>query len=304
MNNTSGTPQAGVKINVVQPGADGMKQLGSTTSIANGTFTVDATPSRTGPALIQSIFGGVTYTTILPPGTPTNGVNVSVYDATDKPPEGMKTQHLILLEPGPEKLEISETFFTTNESKLAYQDEKNGSVRFYLPPGAPENLSVTIDSTGVPIQRPVEKAGGGLFKINYPLKPGETRFDLHYAVPATAEFVGKVLTTDPPTRLVTPTSVTLSGDGLADLGQETQTGARVYAVSGNSFKVTISGVGAIRADVSSSDEESGAPKCCDEVPPRIYTQEVLGIAVKFWILALAGMMLLFGGTVLYRRGKA
>jgi hypothetical protein len=155
---------------------------------------------------------------------------------------------------------------------------------------------------GVPIQRPVEKGkAAGQYKVNYPLKPGETRFDLQYSLPASATFSGKVFSATPPTKLVTPGSVTLSGDGLSDLGQEEQTQARVYTFKGTSFKVAIQGVGSIRGPAASVEappgEESGAPKCCEEVPARVNNQVA-------WVLGLSFSILLLGGTILFRRGTA
>jgi hypothetical protein len=116
--------------------------------------------------------------------------------------------------------------------------------------------------------------------------------------------VGKVVSNDPPTKLVTPASVTLTGDGLADLGQEPQTGARVYGFTGTAYKVVISGVGAMRTEGAAEDEDNGAPKCCEEVAPRVYGQMLMGVKLIYWILSLAGLTMLMGGILLFRRGKA
>ncbi|MEI9811793.1 MAG: hypothetical protein WDO18_03575 [Acidobacteriota bacterium] len=300
INATSGKPQAGVLINLVQPGQAGMASLGQATTGADGTFHIDK-EIPPGPALLQSIFGGVMYTQPVPPGTPASGLKISVYDSTSTPPPGMSTQHLILIEPSATQLHISETFYTRNESNLTFQDNANGSVRLYLPPGAPEDLKVTINSTGVPIQRALEKGKApGQYKISYALKPGETRFDLDYNLPATATFSGKVFSTTPPVKLVTAESVTLSGDGIKDLGQEPQTKARVYSFDGSSFKATISGVGSLRGpetEAAPSPEESGAPKCCEETPARVYSQMP-------WVLGLGFGILAVGGTLLFRKGQA
>ena len=299
INGTTGQPQAGVAINLVQPGQNGMQQLGQAKSGADGSFNIDVTIPP-GPALLQSTFAGVQYTQAIPPGSPTTGVRVNVFEATATVPEGMDIQHLILLEPIAATLRVSETFLTRNSSNKTFQDNANGSVRLYLPPGAPTDLKVSIDSTGVPIQRPLEKGKvAGEYKISYALKPGETRFDLEYSIPAAETFSGKVFSNDPPVKLVTPGSVTLSGDGISDLGQEPTTQARVYGFKGNSFKVKILGVGSIRTPADTvqppSAEESGAPKCCEESPARVNKQAA-------WVLGLGLSILLLGGTILFRRG--
>jgi hypothetical protein len=164
-----------------------------------------------------------------------------------------------------------------------------------------EGLKVTINSVGVPIQRPLERGRqAGAYKISYPLKPGETRMDLEYTLPASATFSGKVFSNNPPVKLVTADSVILSGDGLKELGTEPSTKARVYSFDGLAFKVNIQGVGSLRApeaEAAPSPEESGAPKCCEESPARVYTQMP-------WVLGLAFAILAVGGTMLYRKGQA
>ena len=296
-NATTGATQPGVAIALVQPGQDGMQQLGQSTSGADGSFTIDQNIPP-GPALLQSTYQGVTYTQAIPPGTPTTGLRISVYQSSSTKPEGLAIDHLILLEPSATELHVSETFFSRNSSNVAYQDTANGSIRLYLPDGVPDGLRVTINSVGVPIQRPVEKGRAkGEYKINYPLKPGETRFDMEYSLPAAASFSGKVFWTDPPTRLVTPGSVTLSGTGITDNGQEPQTQARVYTFSGSSFTANILGVGSINTQQPAADEDTGAPKCCEETPARVNQQMAWVLSLTFGILAL-------GGVLLFRRGKA
>lgn len=299
-NISTGKPQPGVSISLVQPGANGMQSLGAAKSAADGTFNIDASIPP-GPALLQSSYQGVMYTQAIPPGTPTTGLTIKVYEATSTPPAELKIQHLILLEPSATALHVSETFFADNKSNTTFQDLNSGSLRLYLPKDAPADLKVSIDSTGVPIQRPVEKGRqNGQYKINYALKPGQTRFDLEYSLPASETFSGRVFQTDPATKLVTPGSVTLSGDGITDLGQEEQTQARVYTFKGNSFTVKLLGVGSIRtpgAVEPAPGEESGAPKCCEEMPARVNTQ-------MKWVLGLSFSILLLGGTLLFRRGTA
>jgi hypothetical protein len=300
INGSTGKPQAGVSINLVQPGQNGMQALGQATSGADGAFRIDK-DIPPGPALLQNTYSGVTYTQAIPPGSATSGIKVNVFESTAEPPAEMTTEHLVLIEPSATELRVAETFFTRNKSKLTYQDSANGSIRLYLPAGAPADLKVTINSTGVPIQRPLEKGKpSGSYKISYPLKPGETRMDLEYTLPASATFSSKVFSNEPPAKLVVPGTVTLSGTGITDLGQEEQTKARVYTFKGNAFKAEIMGVGSIRGPETPpvpSAEESGAPKCCEEAPARVDTQ-------KYGVLGLTLAILLVGGTLLFRKGTA
>lgn len=300
-NTSTGERQAGVTVNLVQPGAGGMQQIGTTTSGANGAFEIDATP--TGVALVQAVYRNVTYTTPLPPGSSTTGLEVTVYEAVPVKPTELTTQHLVLLEPTLTELSVSETFFLENPTKFTYQPANEGALSLYLPENTSLDagaLRVTVDSTGVPITRPLVAAGGGRYTIDYPIKPGETRFDLKYQLPPTEMFSLRTATT--PTRLITPANVMLIGEGIEEIGVEPSTQARVYNSSAEQITVDFEGIGALTL------ESEGAPQCCEEVPPRVYTREVrtpFGEIAGVWVVLSMGLLILaLGGFLLYRRGGA
>src|ERR1700726_2868687 len=113
VNATTGKPQSGVAINLVQPSQNGMVQLGNTTTDSQGQFKIDK-QIPPGPGLIQATYQGTTYNQIITPGMPTTGIQVQVYDSTKKSGVAETLEHLILLEPGMEKLKISETFVVGN----------------------------------------------------------------------------------------------------------------------------------------------------------------------------------------------
>lgn len=297
LNATTGKPQPAVIVNLVQPGAGGMQTLASVKSDAEGKFKIDKTIPP-GPALLQGLHQGATYNLMLAPGAPTIGLRLNVYDSTAKASTAKVTQHMVLIEPSAEALHISETFLCQNDTKFTYQDPSKGSLQFYLPESAGDKVQVTVNAPGgMPIQRPAEKtARRGVYKVNYPLKPGETRFDINYSLPAADKLTGRNLTAGALTRLVTPAAVTLSGDGVEPLGQEPQTQARIYNVAGSTYEVKIEGTGSLRnQEPAAADEDSGQPKI-EQGPARIYTR--VG-----WVLALALGILALGGTLLYRRGS-
>jgi hypothetical protein len=293
-NVTTGKPQPGVIISLVQPGQNGMQTIGSAKSDADGKFTIDK-DLPPGPALVQALFGGATYNTMLQPGAPTTGVAVKVFDSTSNPEIGKAGQHMILLEPGPSGVQVSETFLFDNRSQLTFSDPAKGSVQFYQPKGAAKP-QVTINAPGgMPIPREAEKtAQPGVFKINYPIKPGQTRFDVSYTLPVTDTYDGKTL--DVPTFLVTPQSVKLAGDGIDDLGEEPQTRAHTYRVRSASFTVKMEGTGSLRTAEAPADEDNGSPKI-EIAPARVYTR--MG-----WVLGLTFAILALGGVMLFRKGAA
>jgi len=299
INSTTGRPEAGVAVSLLHPGAGGMQVLGSVKSGPNGGFRIDQdVPSP--PALLQAMYKGSTYNLIIPPGSPSTGLKLNVYEATSDPAANRLAMDMVILEPGADALRVSERFELQNDTQSTFEDSGKGSLQFYLPSGADGGTSVTVQAPdGMPIQRPAEKTGqAGVYKVNYPLKPGKTGFYLRYNLSATETFTSQRARTDFPTRLVTPSGVTLSGDGLTSLGQEPQTQAHIYEIAAPSYEVKITGTGAFRQDDSGggAQEDTGQPKV-EEINARVYTR-------LYWVLGLTLGILGLGGVLLYRRGEA
>ncbi|MGA3190107.1 MAG: carboxypeptidase-like regulatory domain-containing protein [Bryobacteraceae bacterium] len=298
VNATTGKPQAAVIVILVQPTAQGPQTVATVKSDAQGQFKIDK-EIPPGPELLQAIYQGVLYTLVLPPGSPTTGVHLKVYDATAKAGVAKVSQHMILIEPNTTTLEVSETFLLENETTTTFQDPVNGSIQFYLPEAAGGKVSVTINSPGsVPIQRPAEKTKEkDIYKIAYPVRPGESRFDVSYSLPATETFASKILHGEGVTRLVTPSTVTLSGDGVESLGQEPQTKAHIYNAGGAEYSVEIAGVGSLRnPEAAAPDEDTGEPQI-EEKAARVYSR-------MYWVMGMAFAILGLGGVLLYRKSAA
>jgi hypothetical protein len=298
INRTTGKPAAGTIVSLVQPGQGGMQTLASVKTDAEGKFRIDKEGSGGGPTLVQAFFGGVLYNKVVPPGTPGSGLEVDVYDSTNKPGVAKVSQHFIVLQPGASEMAVSEGILYQGDSQLTYNDAVNGSFRFYLPPEAKGQVSVTINAPGgMPIQRPAEKTNqANVYKVNYPIKPGETRFDLNYTVPVTKPliFLGKVLHAEGASDLVIPTGVTIKGDNLELAGQEPKTQASIYRIKGSEYQVQVEGTGSLQGggETAGSEEDNGAPGI-QEVKPRIYDR-------LYWILGIAFATLALGSVMLYR----
>jgi hypothetical protein len=299
MNGSTGKPAAAVVVSLVQPSASGMQTIASVKSGADGKFRIDK-EYPPGPALLQGLHGGASYPMMLTPGSPTTGLTLVVFDPTTKPEAAKVAQHMILIEPTASALQVSETFICQNDTHSTYVDPTNGSLQFYLPDSASANARVSVTAPGgMPIQRAPEKTGkSGLYKINYPIKPGETRFDLTYTAAPSTTFSGKKVDPSTPTRMVTPASVTLSGDGLDALGQEPQTQAHIYSVTSPTYEVKIEGTGSLRPPETGGqpEEDTGEPPI-EVKPSQIYSR-------LYWVLGLTLAILGLGGVMLYRKGSA
>ena len=289
-NATTGKPQAGVPVVLVQPSEKGMQQLGTATSDASGAFKIDKDPQAGGPILLQSTYKKVTYSKMIAPGQPSKGVPVEVFEAgTGREGVGVD-RHGILFEPTEGKIIIREFVFIDNKSKVTYFDPDNGTYSFWAPADANIDVSITTQG-GMPVKRPAEKAGtANVFKIAYPMRPGQTQIELTYEVPKADPMTvsGNVLHKDGEARLIVPKGYALSGDGLEQFAPEPRTQSAIYGVKPGPFKVTISG----KAEAV-QEEDPGQPEVA-AARPRIYTRLP-------WILGLAGAMLALG---LYQLSKA
>ncbi len=300
VNGTTGKPQPDTIVSLAQPGQGGMMVLKSVKTDANGKYVL--AQDVQGPQLVQVLYQGVLYNRMVPPGMPTSGINVSVFEATNKPGVAKVSQHYIVLQPGDTGLTVSEGILYVGDSKMTYSDPVNGTLKFYVPPGAKAPGMVTVNTSGgMPIQRPaIETKQPNVYKVDYPIRPGETRFDITYSMPAANPqvFADKILHSEGDSDLVIPSGVTIKGDDFDLIGQEPKTQANIYKIKKASFQVELSGTGALSplgGDASSQEEDNGAPSI-QEVNPRIYEK-------LYWILGIAFAILGLGSVLLYRSGS-
>src|SRR5260370_16549171 len=101
MNRTTDKPQPGATVTLYKLGQNGLESVESVKSDAAGKFRIDQ--NLQGPRLVQTAYDGVTYNHMLPPGRPSTGLSLDVYDAIKQPGAAKVMHHMVLLEPaGPQ----------------------------------------------------------------------------------------------------------------------------------------------------------------------------------------------------------
>jgi hypothetical protein len=297
INGTTGKPQPSLDITYMIFGEAGMQPAGATKTDAEGKFRVDAPVPASGPSMLQTTFEGVTYNQMLRPGTPTSGVTLQVYDSAPKVPEAKVSQHMVLFEPS-DKLTVNETYIFDNNSKTTLRDPSGASFRFYLPPEAGGNVRVRVTGAqGMPTDRAARETNQkDVYGVDYPIRPGESRFDLTYEIPSTSplKYTGRLLH-DGTARLVAPQGVKLVGPALEILGQEPSTQATVYGVKGRDFALEIEGTGSLNSPSAQQPDEN--ENTLKESKPRIYQR-------MYWVLGLTLVILTLGLILLYRSGES
>lgn len=294
VNRTTGKPAAAATVTIYKLGQDGMESLESVKSDAQGKFTLTTTPAGGGPHLIQAAFEGVTYNRMMPPGSPTTGVEVEVFNAAKVPTGIQVKQHFYILEPLNGKLNVAENLVFENTGKMAYVDPAGGSMKFFLPPEANGKVRVMCEG---PRSMPIERAASlskqaNVYQVDFPIKPGETRFQMSYEMPLGTPPVWAVniLHKEGETRLAAPSGVTLKGEGIRELGREPRTQAAIYETTTPNIKVEVEGTGSLRDASGAANDD--APSV-EEIKPRIYDR-------LYVVLGLAAAILALGFVLIYR----
>jgi hypothetical protein len=311
-------PQPGATVTLYQTTQQGPQNLGSVKSDATGKFAFpqDVKPGQGGgPLLLQAVYSGVQYNLTIPPGQTQNGVVIPVYESSKNQGKAVVQQHMVLLEPASDgNLLVSETYIYNNDSDSTWYDPDLGTMHFELPAGADASkVEVNVLAPGgLPIRRAPDPAGKpNQFKLDFPIKPGESRVDLAWSMPfkSPGDFVEHVLAKGGLTRIVLPPGVEVKADGLKSLGSEPTTKAQIFEVTapGGDIKVNLNGTGSLRGP-QQDDQGGGGSQSLSENLPKLYGMAVGNsnliqslAAVKWILLSILGM-LAFGFILLYRKG--
>ncbi len=183
-NATTNKPAAGDEVILLKL-AQGMEEAGRTKADAKGNFSLKLDNAQ-GPHLVRVVHQEVTYHRMAPPGT--TSVNVDVYDVGKKI-EGIEVvADIMRFQAGQGQLQVERTFAVTNNSKPPRTQMNEHNLEFYVPDGATVGEGQAMTAGGQPVKSaPVPEGANAKNKYAFlfPLRPGETRFNVVYTVPYT-----------------------------------------------------------------------------------------------------------------------
>ncbi len=164
-----------------------MQEAARTKTDARGKFRLQVPDP--GLHLVRVTHDKANYFRPAPPGT--QSVDIDVYNAAAKVVGISEEADVVRLQTdeGGKTLQIVENFFIKNESSPPKTQFSDRPFEFYLPAGAVVVGSAALSPGGMPVQTsPVPLEDANHYAFVFPVRPGETRFQISYTVPYSGSF--------------------------------------------------------------------------------------------------------------------
>jgi len=187
-NKTINKPAVGDDVVLIRL-AQGMQEASRTKTDAKGRFTLQVPDGDSGMHLVRVTHDKANYFRPAPPGT--QSVEVEVFTAAPKV-EGISTEANVMrlqTDESGKSLHVVENFFVKNESNPPKTQFSDRAFEFFLPEGAVVEGSAALGPGGMPVQAsPVPLGDPNHFAFIFPIRPGETRFQITYHLPFNGSF--------------------------------------------------------------------------------------------------------------------
>lgn len=325
-NKTTNKPSAGDTVTLIRL-AQGMQEANHTTTDARGHYSIDVADD--GIHLIRVTHDKANYFQPAQPGT--NTVDLDVYNAAAKVKGVAEEADVMRIQADASgtSLQIVENLFVKNESTPPMTQFSNAPFDFWLPEGAVIGGSAALAPGGMPVQAaPVPLAEKNHYTFLFPIRPGETRFQISYHLPYTGKFTFAPHMSSPTDTIaiMLPKSMTFTPDANSPFNAvsdevNAQTFVARNVTPGQPLGFTLSGSGQLPRDTNSPDagsnqgpeqasSESGQP-----VPETQNTMPGRGLQnpldpegtrdpwakYKYWILGGLAVLLAIAAGVLLRK---
>jgi hypothetical protein len=264
-NGTTGKSAVGDEVVLIKL-AQGMEEGARTKADASGHFSFNLPDA--GPHLIRAIHQGVTYHRMAPPGV--NSVEVLVYDVSKKTDGVSVTADVMRFQAQGNELQGIRLFAVDNNSSPPRTQMGDEHFEFFLPEGAQIDQAMAMTAGGQPIKSaPVPEKEKNCYGFVFPLRPGETQFQVVFHLPYSGE-----LSVDPKQLygaqhfvVMVPKTMQFSaapGTDFKAMKDPRQSDAVVQVASntqvGQPLAFKISGTGALG---EAGDDSQGAPTSAD-----------------------------------------
>jgi hypothetical protein len=256
-NGTNGKPSSGDDVVLIKL-AQGMQEAGRTKTDSKGNFRMDV-DKLSEPHLVRVNHQGVNYFQPAPPGT--SSVNLQVFDVAKKLDGISTTVDVMRFQAQNGQLQVLELFAVQNNSKPPRSQMSDDNYEISLPPGAQIDTSLAKAPGGQPVNSaPVPLKQKGRYSFVFPLRPGETQFEVGYHLPYSgqAKIDPKPLVAQQHFVVMLPKEMQFKPDSAArfqnmpdDSGANVQVATEVQP--GEALGFTVSGAGVL----ASENEQGG-----------------------------------------------
>ncbi len=313
-NGTDNKPSAGDDVILISL-QQRMQETARTKTDAHGKYTIEV-PDQ-GMHLVRVDHQKASYFQPAPPGTST--VDVTVFDVAATV-SGITTEaNVIRVETDPQGLHVTQSYFVKNDSTPPRTQFSSHSYEIYLPPDAKVQGAAAMGPGGMPVaSSPAALGEKGHYAYLFPLRPGETQFQVTYSLPysGSAKFVPKLAGSADNVVVMVPKSMTFTPDPSTaylpindDINAQTFVAKNVTPTQALGFSV--SGSGALPRDVQTAQSGTqpggnGQPAAAPDNRPGgglgtpIDTPDPLS-KYKWWILSGVGLLLVIAAAFFLRR---
>ena len=288
-NGTTGNPAAGVEVHLVKL-EGGMQVVGKTTTDAQGRFSFSADAS--GAMMIRAAYRGVNYHEPYQPGR--GSVQLRVFE-TAATGEYRVDRMTYLVQQSNDQLLIGREFTVRNDTAPPVTLLRPGGVfSFRLPEGVTPERTSAMGANGMPIPVAARPSGNGLWTIDYPLRPGETRFFTVSTSPykdLQASLNESLVWDAASVLLYVPQQMKVTAPGFQSLGADQ--GLAVYGLTavkaGTAIAWSVSG-SAPPMSASDSDQTSPPPGSIQVVPGPMNERGWLIVGLLGALFALSSVI--------------
>jgi 5-hydroxyisourate hydrolase-like protein (transthyretin family) len=336
-NKTTNKPAAGDDVVLIRL-QQGMQEATRTKTDAKGHFTLDV-PANESQAihLVRVTHDKANYFRPAPPGT--QSVEVEVYNAAAKV-KGVSSEADVMrlqTDESGKALHVVENFFVKNESTPPLTQFSDRPFEFYLPEGAVVEGSAALAPGGMPVQAsPVPLGEPNHYAFIFPIRPGETRFQITYKLPysGSLRFSPRVMMPTDTIAVMMPKSMTFKPGPSAPYTPVTEeTTAQTYVARSvapsQALDFTVSGTGQMPRDTGAAAAageggpatagaaaQAGAGGAAGTAASDTRPGGGLGTPLdpegtndpwakyKWWILGGLGLVLAVGAGVMLKNGPA
>lgn len=320
-NRTTNKPAAGDDVVLIRL-QQGMQETSRTKTDSRGHFTLSVPDP--GVHLVRVTHDKAAYFRPAPPGT--ESVEIDVFSAAAKV-EGVTGEADVMRiqtdETG-KALNVVENFFVKNDSNPPRTQFSDRSFEFYLPEGSVVQGSAALAPGSMPVKAsPMPLQGEpNHYAFVFPLRPGETRFQVTYKLPynGSFKFAPRVGMATDTIAIMMPKSMTFTAGASAPYSAVTEeTTAQTYVarsvVPSQTLDFTVGGSGQLPRDTdaaatTSSSAQPGESAAAADTRPGGGLGNPLDpegkddpwAKYKWWILGGLGLVMAVGAGIMLKAG--